>query len=149
MQPDPHARLRKRPGRGQSLTRHELGARAERAVADFVFARGFEVLACNLRLGALELDVVARRKGLVVVVESRTRGKRSLTRAFESVSGAKRLRIVRAVERLWRARLRRLPGVARVRIDVAAVTFAGSRTSIEYVEGAFTAATVRYSSARR
>lgn len=137
MQPDARPHLWKRSRRdGWPLTRHELGVRAELAVADFVFARGFRVLARNVRLGALELDIVARRGALVIVVESRTRGARSLTRAFESVSRTKRMRLMRAVERLWRARLRWMSGVERVRIDVAAVTFAGTRTSIEYVEGA-------------
>jgi Holliday junction resolvase-like predicted endonuclease len=29
-------------------------------VADFLFASGFDILARNLKLGALELDIVAR-----------------------------------------------------------------------------------------
>jgi len=141
MQPDAYARVWKRSGRGQSLSRHELGARAELAVADFVFACGFDVLARNVRLGALEVDIVARRRGLIVVIECRTRGKRSFTRGFESVSWTKRMRIARAVERLWRARLRRMPGVDRVRIDVASVRFGQRRTSIEYAEGAIATST--------
>ena len=138
MQPDTDPVVRKRPGRvlPQSLSRRELGVRAELAAVDFLFARGFRVLARNVRLGALELDVVARRGDLVVVVEVRTRGRRSLTGALESVSRSKRARLTRAVRRLWRARLRRMPDVERIRIDVAAVTLAARRTSIEYVESA-------------
>jgi putative endonuclease len=139
MQSHPHpGQLRKRPRRerGQPLSRQETGARAELAVADFLFARGFVVLARNVRFGRLELDIVARRSELVVVVEARTRGPGSMMRALESVSHAKRARLRRAVARLWRGSLRRMPGVDRVRIDVAAVTFAGRSTSIEYVEGA-------------
>jgi hypothetical protein len=42
----------------------------------------------------------------------------------------------RATQRLWRARLRALNGIERIRIDVAAVSFAGSQTLVEYVTGA-------------
>ncbi|HZU82781.1 MAG TPA: YraN family protein [Polyangiaceae bacterium] len=121
---------------GRSAERHRLGRRAELAVADYLVARGFSVLARNLRLGRLELDVVARRGGLIVVVEVRTRGPGSFERAFESVSRTKRARLARAVERLWRERLARMPSVDRVRIDVAAVTFEEQRTLVEYIEGA-------------
>ncbi len=105
-------------------------------MADFLFANGFTLLARNLKLGALELDVVARKRALVVIVEVRTRGPGAWVRAFESVTWAKQKRILRAVERLWRTRLVRSATIQRVRVDVAAVTFADGRTSIEYVAGA-------------
>lgn len=119
-----------------SPTRTAIGRRAELAVADFLFANGFTLLARNLKLGALELDVVARKGALVVIVEVRTRGPGAWVRAFESVTWAKQKRILRAVERLWRTRLVRSATIQRVRVDVAAVTFADGRTSIEYVAGA-------------
>jgi len=84
----------------------------------------------------LELDVVARKGCLVVIVEVRTRGPGAWVGAFESVTWAKQRRILRAAERLWRTRLARSVTIRRVRVDVAAVTFAGGRTSIEYVAGA-------------
>lgn len=112
------------------------GERAELAVADYLVSEGFDILWRNLRLGALELDVVARKGPLVVVVEVRTRGPGAYERAFESIGGIKRMRILRAVERLWRRRLKSMLDVQRVRIDVAAVTFEGSETRVEYVPGA-------------
>jgi putative endonuclease len=68
-----------------------------------LFARGFSVLARNLRLGVLEIDIVARSGSLVVVVEVRTRGQGSFVGAFESVTPTKRANLTRAVARLWRA----------------------------------------------
>ncbi|MDP8999048.1 MAG: YraN family protein [Myxococcota bacterium] len=115
---------------------NERGRRAELAVADYLVAQGFALIARNLRLGALELDVVAQRGGLVAVVEVRTRGGGSLEGPFESISPAKRARLLRAVDRLWRERLSGMSNVERVRIDAAAVTFAGGQTSVEYVAGA-------------
>jgi Holliday junction resolvase-like predicted endonuclease len=82
---------------------------------------------------------VAQRGPLVVVVEVRTRGEGALTRAFESIGWAKRRHLAHAVDRLWNRRFAAARDVERIRIDVAAVTFAGPSTRIEYVEGALTA----------
>jgi putative endonuclease len=112
------------------------GRRAELAVADFLRADGFAVLGCNVRVGRSELDLVGRRGDLVVVVEVRTRSAGSLEGPFESIGRSKRARLLGAVERLWRERLAALPGVEKVRIDAAAVTFVQGQTQVEYVGGA-------------
>jgi putative endonuclease len=133
-----------RPGPGQlwpragrrHVARADLGRRAEVAVADYLFASGFWILARNLRLGPLELDIVARKGTLLVVTEVRTRGPGALVGAFESVTPTKRARLARAVERMWRDQSVSIADVLRVRIDVAAVTFQGTTTRIEYAAGA-------------
>jgi len=125
-----------RADRAKREDRARSGQQAELAVADYLVASGYRVLARNLRLGALELDVVAQKGDVVAVVEVRTRGPGSLAGPFESVTGAKRARLQRAVRRLWRERLAAMPDVQRVRIDVAAVTFEAGRTRVEYVEDA-------------
>lgn len=122
--------------RSKAIVAWADGRRAELAVADYLFARGFGILGRNVRLGSLELDIVARRRALVVIVEVRTRGKGAYLRAFESIDGPKRARLVRAAELLWRARFAALTTVERLRIDVAAVTFGERSTQVEYIEGA-------------
>jgi putative endonuclease len=99
-------------------------------------ARGFAILFANLRVGSLEIDLVAQKGPLVVVVEVRTRGPGSLTSALESITPAKRARLLRATDRLWREKLSTRGDVERIRIDVAAVTLEDAETSVEYVEGA-------------
>jgi putative endonuclease len=123
------------PSRG-GPGRTALGRRAEQAVADWLEARAFTLLGRNVRLGALELDVVARKGPLVVVVEVRVRGAGSYERPFESIGPMKQRRLLRAVARLWRDRLAAMPEVQRVRIDVAAVRFEGDEALVDYVEGA-------------
>ena len=51
----------------------------------------------------------------------------------------KRANIVRGAERLWRERLSKLEGIARMRFDVAAVQFDPDGVHVEYIEAAFTA----------
>jgi putative endonuclease len=117
----------------------ESGRRAELAVADYLFALGHRIVGRNVRVGRLELDIVARKGPLLAVVEVRTRGPGAFVGAFASVGGAKRARLRRAVEELWRTRAIALSDVERVRIDVAAVTFTCGSTHVEYVEGAVSA----------
>ncbi|MCL2449226.1 MAG: YraN family protein [Polyangiaceae bacterium] len=114
------------------------GRRAELAVADYLFARGFRILGRNVRLGRLELDVVARRGPLAVVVEVRTRAADAYVGALGSIDRAKRERLLRATEVLWASRPAAFRSVDRLRIDAAAVFFTGASTRIEYVEGAVT-----------
>lgn len=118
------------------MTSTEVGRRAETAVADCLFAEGFTILGRNVRLGSLEIDVLARKGPLVLIVEVRTRRKGALVGAFASVTSTKRVRLLRAARRLWRERLSTVPGIERVRIDVAAVTFSGGQTLVEYAKGA-------------
>ena len=128
--------LRLGPGRPVEVKRAEIGRRAELAVVDYLVVRGFSILGRNVRLGPLELDIVARQGSLVAVVEVRTRGATAFEGAFESIGPTKRARLRKAVDRLWRETLEAMKDVERVRIDAAAGTFEGGVTSVEYVEGA-------------
>jgi putative endonuclease len=133
---DQGVRRSREPPRGHNPT--ALGRRAELAVADYLVARGFRVLARNLRVGSFEIDVVARRDDVVVAVEVRTRGARSFEGALESIGRAKQRRMMAAAERLWRDHLADAPDISRLRIDVASVTFRDGQTFVEYFEGAVT-----------
>jgi putative endonuclease len=117
--------------------RHDLGRRAELAVVRYVADRGMIVDGTNVRVGALELDIVARDGPVVAVIEVRTRSTEAWTSALGSIDGMKRARIRRAGERLWRRSYRNDPRVERMRFDAAAVSFAGDDVSIEYVRAAF------------
>lgn len=99
--------------------------------------RGFEVVALNLRLQYLELDVVARQGELVVIVEVRSRSGDAWTSAFGSIDGRKRWRIRLAGQRLWARRYRDDPSVKRMRFDAASVCFDAQGPRVEYVAAAF------------
>ena len=116
----------------------ERGRHAERVVAAYLAERGFEIVAVNLRLQYLELDVVARHGELVVVVEVRTRSTTAWTSAFSSIDGRKRMRVRRAGERLWERRYRHDPSIKRMRFDAASVAFdADGSPRVEYIAAAF------------
>jgi putative endonuclease len=118
-------------------TRQSDGARAEAIVAAWLERRGYAIVATNLRIGRLEIDVVARRGPLIAVVEVRTRGKTAWTTAFGSVDRRKRLRLRRAGERLWQRRYLRDPTAERLRFDVASVNLTEDPPTVEYAIAAF------------
>jgi putative endonuclease len=90
-----------------------------------------------LRLQYLEVDIVARRGELVVIVEVRSRAARAWTSSFGSLDGRKRYRIRLAGLRLWERRYRHDLSVRRLRYDAASVVFTACGAEIEYVEAAF------------
>ena len=95
-------------------------------------------MAVNLRLGHLEIDLVARDGDTVVVVEVRLRGERAWRRALASIDTQKRKRLRQAAQRLWRDRYRHDESVVRMRFDAAGVRFdEEGRAVIDYVRAAF------------
>jgi putative endonuclease len=106
-------------------------------VARWLESAGYEIVATNLRIGHLELDIVARKASLIAVVEVRHRGPGAWTSGFGSIDGKKRARIRRAGEHLWQRRYRLDPSVDRLRFDVASVTLTADGPRIEYAPAAF------------
>jgi putative endonuclease len=125
---------------GSSLPlKHREGRAAEEAAAEKLLANGFRILWRNLRIGPLELDLVAKKGDLVVIVEVRARGPGSFEGPLASISRTKRRTILRASRALWNGRISKMPEVKRMRIDVAAVTRDESgELAIEWIAGAFT-----------
>ena len=115
------------------------GREAEEAAAEKLRANGFRILWQNLRIGALELDLVAKKGDLVVVVEVRARGPGAFEKPLASISRTKRRTLLRGVRALWKGRIAKMPEVKRIRIDVAAVTRdEQGALAIEWIAGAFT-----------
>jgi putative endonuclease len=113
------------------------GREAEDLIAKWLPSQGMCIVARNLRLGYLELDIVAREDKVIVVVEVRRRDAGSWTSGLSSINETKRMRIRRAGKRLWDRRYRHDASAERMRFDVASVSFSGEVPTIEYVRGAF------------
>lgn len=131
--------LRRETGTPSTRRKREAlkrGATAERVVADYLVARGLVILGTNVRVGRLEIDVLAREGDTIVVVEVRTRGPRAWLTGFDSIDAKKIERIRRAGERLWETRFAADASVNRMRFDAASVRFlASGETIVDYVPG--------------
>jgi len=126
---------RQRSGRGD-VDRQKLGRAAENVAVRFLESRGLQILERNYRRRLGEIDVVARERDVLVIVEVRTRASDDFGGAAASVGGAKQTRIVRAAAQLLQQRreLARL----RVRFDVLVVTGPlDEQPRVEWIQHAF------------
>ena len=118
--------------------RQQSGRRAEDLAADFLRARGCEILERNYRRRLGELDLIAREGGVLVIAEVRTRASEEWGGAAASVDRRKQQRITRAAQQLLqeRSELAQLP----VRFDVLVVSdLSAAAPRIEWIRHAFEA----------
>ena len=74
-------------------TTAETGRAGERAAAEYLRRAGYEICALNWRSGRYELDIVARKAGIVHFVEVKTRSNLACGLPREYVPAAKQERI--------------------------------------------------------
>jgi len=72
---------------------HQLGRTGEQLATLALKARGFEIIARNVRTPSGELDVIARDTCGLVFVEVKTRSSRLAGQPYEAVDQAKRRRL--------------------------------------------------------
>lgn len=113
-----------------------LGARGEAAAARYLSRRGYTILERNWAAPPVgELDLVARRGGLLVVVEVRTVSTGYLSSPTQSILPEKQARVARAAARYL---AQAAPAYENLRFDVIGVRQRFLRWQIEHIEDAFT-----------
>jgi putative endonuclease len=110
----------------------ERGRAGERLAAAYLELAGFELERRNVRLGGVEVDVVARDGHTRVVVEVKLRNRPDYGGAAAAVDGPKRARLRRAAQAL-------LGGEeGPVRVDVITVDLAADGLVLRHVRNAVT-----------
>lgn len=133
----PPARAPSRRPTGRRTAKQVIGSAAENIAADFLRARGLEILERNYlrRLG--ELDIVAVDPGgVLVIAEVRARASDRFGGAAASVDFRKQQRLIRAAHQLLQQR----PDLARllVRFDVVCVSEVTSEhPRVDWIRQAF------------
>ena len=88
--------IAKAPPRPERQAAFRMGISAESRAAAFLVAKGFRILARRWRSPAGEIDIVARRKHLLIFVEVKARA--DFDAAAESVTPRQQQRIAAAAE---------------------------------------------------
>jgi putative endonuclease len=114
--------------------RAELGRLAETRVAELLIAQRFKIVARNVRVGRLEIDIIARRGPLLVFCEVRARAHDRFVAPAATIDARKIARLRKAAAQWLRSNG---PGAVDVRFDAAAVVFDTPEGRIEYYEGAY------------
>lgn len=117
-----------------TTTRSDLGRAGEDAAAAFLTARGWRVLARNVRRREGEVDIVARRDQTLAFVEVKTRSSSRFGSPGEAVTVRKQRRI-----RMLAATLlgEGLDHAREIRFDVIEVVRSAGALTLRHIEGAF------------
>jgi putative endonuclease len=111
-----------------------FGSTGEDLAARYLRADGLEIVERNWRVPAGEVDIIARRPGLVVFCEVKTRTTDWWGDPSEAVSPIKQARL-RRLAACWLSERR--PGPADIRFDVISVIVRDGRTEVRHIRGAF------------
>ena len=106
------------------------GARGESLAAAWLELSGHEVIGRNVRLGGVEVDLVAHDGGTRVVVEVKLRGRSDYGGPALAVDRTKRMRLMRAA--------RALEPAGNVRIDVIAIETGTDGLTLRHYRNAVT-----------
>jgi putative endonuclease len=118
--------------------RQLFGRRAEEAAALHLRTRGWHLLGRNVRVGRGELDLIARRGGILAFVEVKARRSTTCGDPEDAVDARKRRQVARLAE-LWLAvRPWALRGIDEVRFDIIAVDATVDPPALRHLPGAFT-----------
>jgi putative endonuclease len=112
--------------------RKRLGARCEAIAADYLLARGYEVVARNWRCKLGEVDLVCRDGATVVFVEVKARRSTRFGGGVEAVDGRKQARLM-AIAEFYMAFGPDRP----CRFDVIAVRLRDGVPEIQHLPNAF------------
>ncbi len=109
------------------------GPLGEQIAADYLRAAGYEIVRRNYRTRFGEIDIVAADSRFLVFAEVRTREAGALVGPLESVTPAKRRRLVKTAL-LY---LQKFPTVLQPRFDVIGITLEGPQHTVQHIENAF------------
>lgn len=112
------------------MTTKETGAAGEAMVYEELAGRGYAIIERNIRIGRVEVDILAMREGRIVVIEVKTRAEGHLDADF-GIDREKLLRLCRAGDAY--VRMKNLPH--EVQIDLALITnHEDGTTTLEYLD---------------
>ena len=121
--------------RGAGQRRRALGAEGEARAAAYLQRRGYLILDRNLRVGGVEIDLIATRGRVVAFVEVKTRRNRRAGAPEEAVDRRKRARLAHAAT-AWLCAAPR-SSITKLRFDVMACEVRAGRWTIRHWPGAF------------
>jgi putative endonuclease len=112
---------------------NELGKKGEKLAIDFLIENDYKILEKNYRYLKAEVDIIARKKDVLVVVEVKTRSSDYFGNPQDFITQKKIKLLVSAMD--YYVVQRDLE--VEVRFDIIAIIHQKDRTKIEHLENAF------------
>ncbi len=112
---------------------NELGIKGEDIAARYLEEAGYTILERNWRCGHKEIDLVARKENLLIIIEVKTRSGTGFGNPEDAVTDKKIRRIVSAADAYLRHGNLELP----VRFDIITIIYNNGQVDIRHIEEAF------------
>ncbi|HUX53654.1 MAG TPA: YraN family protein [Williamwhitmania sp.] len=113
--------------------KNRLGEVGEAKAMEFLVYNGFEIVATNWRYGHKEIDIVARKDGLIHVVEVKTRATDYYEEPKEAVKRKKQRNLVEAAD----AFAVKYNIEEEVQFDIISIVMRDEKFDLEYIPQAF------------
>lgn len=112
---------------------HELGRIGENIIADYITKLGYKVVERNFACNQGEIDIIAKDKEELVVIEVKTRTDISYGEASEAVTNTKKRHLINSIKYyIYKQKLENQP----IRIDVAEVYINKGKVKVNYIKQA-------------
>jgi putative endonuclease len=112
---------------------NQLGTDGEKLAVEYLQNCGYQILETNWRFEKKEIDIIARKGGLIAIVEVKTRSTDFFGLPEESVTNSKQKFLIDAADEY----LQQLDFEADVRFDIISIIKEKNRYSIRHIEEAF------------
>ena len=112
---------------------NELGKKGEQLAVDYLLKKGYEIVDRNYRFDKAEVDIIARKKDVLSIIEVKTRSSIDFGNPQDFVKPKQIKRLVKAVDEYVTVN-----GLdVEVRFDIIAIIKNGKTFDIEHLENAF------------
>lgn len=112
---------------------NELGKKGEQLAVDFLLKNGYKIIERNYRFDKAEVDVIARKKDVLAIIEVKTRSTSNFGSPEEFVKPKQMQRLVKAVDEY--VVVNDLD--VEVRFDIVAIVIENKSFKIDHLENAF------------
>lgn len=112
---------------------NEFGQISEDRAAAYLMAHGYTIRNRNWRLGHKELDIVAQKNGMLIIIEVKARKNELFGDAADAVTNNKIYNTIQAANAYVRYHHIDMP----VRFDIIAITGEPGSQTVEHIEDAF------------
>ena len=110
-----------------------LGEKGEGLAVDFLIKNGYKILEKNWRTGRDEIDIIALKDNLLIIVEVKTRSTDYFGEPEESVNTKKQMFLIRATDKYVNEK----EIDEQIRYDIISIILKPNSHSINHIEDAF------------
>jgi putative endonuclease len=112
---------------------NELGKQGEEIATTYLLKQGYKILDLNWRAGRNEIDIIARDKDFLVVIEVKSRSSDTFTEPEEAVTREKQQALIRAANAyIYRKNIN-----LETRFDIISIIHNKNETRVNHLKDAF------------